>query len=262
MISINEQEQKLFHEWSKFLNVTMNEFVSDGLFFHDGLMFDGANWVRTSSGNNTENWVNSPRRLLIITRDQPSDDGNIWDVRRDTPISVDGCSLKKIQMLKCLIPWSYAALLFDNDINGICPTDSITKIGFWMSAPIARMNCGKVAGNRVIDGGCPRPKVVEYLSQSHEFILNQISLYDANIIMCCSGYDSSSNPVIDFIKEYYLTDLQKVNNYVWVSNRRKKIVIDSYHFSKWELRSETNIQSEAEKIRDSIIEAISKGFTF
>ena len=80
--------------------------------------------------------------------------------------------------------------------------------------------------------------------------------------MCCSGYDSSSNPVIDFIKEYYLTDLQKVNNYVWVSNRRKKIVIDSYHFSKWGLTSENNIQSEAEKIRDSIIEAISKGFTF
>ena len=37
MISINEQEQKLFREWSKFLNVTMDEFVSDGLFFHDGL---------------------------------------------------------------------------------------------------------------------------------------------------------------------------------------------------------------------------------
>ena len=99
MISINEQEQKLFHEWSKFLGITMDEFVSDGLFFHDGLMFDDANWVRTSSGNNTENWINSHRRLLIITRDQPSDDGNIWDVRRDTPISVDGCSLKKS---KCL----------------------------------------------------------------------------------------------------------------------------------------------------------------
>ena len=33
MININEQEQKLFHEWSKFLGVTMDEFVCDGLFF-------------------------------------------------------------------------------------------------------------------------------------------------------------------------------------------------------------------------------------
>ena len=66
MISINEQEQKLFHEWSKFLNVTMDEFVSDGLFFHDGLMFKGANWVRTSSGNNTENWA-----LQILSVDSP-----------------------------------------------------------------------------------------------------------------------------------------------------------------------------------------------
>ena len=76
-MSINQQEQALFQEWSNTLGVTMDEFVSDGLLFRDGLIFDGVNWVRTCSGNNTEIWINSSRRLLIITRDQPSDDGNI-----------------------------------------------------------------------------------------------------------------------------------------------------------------------------------------
>lgn len=97
MMSINQQEEALFQEWSNALEVTMDEFVSDGLLFHDGLIFDGANWVRTCSGNNTEIWNNSSRRLLIITRDQPSDDGNVWDVRGETPYSPDGYSLKRYQ---------------------------------------------------------------------------------------------------------------------------------------------------------------------
>ena len=163
-MSINQQEQALFQEWSNTLGVTMDEFVSDGLLFRDGLIFDGVNWVRTCSGNNTEIWINSSRRLLIITRDQPSDDGNIWDVRGETPYSPDGYSLKNIPMLKCLIPWAYASLLYDNETQGMCPKDEISKIGFWMTAPIARINCGKVAGNRVKDGGCPRKKVIGYLN--------------------------------------------------------------------------------------------------
>ena len=139
-MSINQQEEALFQDWSNALEVTMDEFVSDGLLFHDGLIFDGANWVRTCSGNNTEIWNNSSRRLLIITRDQPSDDGNVWDVRGETPYSPDGYSLKKIPMLKCLIPWAYASLLYDNETQGMCPKDEISKIGFWMTAPIARIN--------------------------------------------------------------------------------------------------------------------------
>lgn len=45
-MSINQQEQALFQEWSNTLGVTMDEFVSDGLLFRDGLIFDGVNWVR------------------------------------------------------------------------------------------------------------------------------------------------------------------------------------------------------------------------
>ncbi len=257
MISINQQEEALFQEWSNALEVTMDEFVSDGLLFHDGLIFDGANWVRTCSGNNTEIWINSSRRLLIITRDQPSDDGNVWDVRGETPYSPDGYSLKKIPMLKCLIPWAYASLLYDNETQGMCPKDEISKIGFWMTAPIARINCGKVAGNRVKDGGCPRKKVIGYLKESKTFILKQLKIYDANIILCCSGYDTQSNPIIDFIKSNYLQDLAKINNYIWFSVAQKKIIIDSYHFSNRYINS----YQEAKYIRDSILEAKSKGFT-
>lgn len=148
---------------------------------------------------------------MIITRDQPSDDGNIWDVRGETPYSPDGYSLKNIPMLKCLIPWAYASLLYDNETQGMCPKDEISKIGFWMTAPIARINCGKVAGNRVKDGGCPRKKVIGYLKESKTFILKQLMIYDANIILCCSGYDTQSNPIIDFIKSNYLPDLAQIN---------------------------------------------------
>ena len=68
----NNKEDELFQKWASFLGVTMDEFVSDGLLFHAGLKFDGLNYVRTTSGDNSFNWDSSKRRLLIITRDQPS----------------------------------------------------------------------------------------------------------------------------------------------------------------------------------------------
>lgn len=259
-MKINEQENHLFGEWRSILNVSENEFVSDGLLFHDGLKYDGYNWVRTSSGNNSENWQLSPRRLLIITRDQPCDDGDIWDVRRDTPIKKDGCHLKKDKMYKCLIPWTYAALLFDNEVNGICPNDEISRIGFWLTAPLARINCGKLAGKRDKDGGCPREKVVSYLDESKGFITRQIMLYNANIIICCTGYDKLTNPLVEFIKNNYLLDLEKVNNYVWASKSTNKIVIDAYHFTNWKFRSDDEIPKEALNIRDAILDALEKGY--
>lgn len=259
-MSINEKENQLFKEWQSFLQVSEDEFVADGLLFHDGLKFDGYNWVRTSSGNNAENWQFSSRRLLIIMRDQPSNNGDIWDARGDTPIKNDGCHLKKDKMYKCLIPWAYAALLFDNEVKGVCPDDEISRIGFWLASPMARINCGKVAGKRDKDGGCPRKKVVSYLKESQEFITRQIKLYNANIILCCSGYDTQTNPVIEFIKENYLSDLEMVSNYIWASKSTKKIVIDSYHHSNRDINCDITIQKEAMNIRDAILDALEKGY--
>lgn len=258
--NINKLENELFEEWAEYLHVSIDEeFVHDGLLFHDGLIYDSQNWVRTQSGNNSDNWKNSARRLLIITRDQPSDDGNIWDVRGETPIHDDGHSIKKLPIFKCLIPWGYASLLFDNETNGVCPDDDISRIGFWMTAPIARINCGKLSGKRVKDGGCNREKVVEYLNNGKDFILRQLKLYDSNIIMCCTGYDTKSNPVIDFIKERYVEDLRKIDNYVWYSDKYRKIIIDSYHFANQNLRLDYNKNIETINIRNAICEAMQKG---
>lgn len=256
----NNKEDELFQKWASFLGVTMDEFVSDGLLFHAGLKFDGLNYVRTTSGDNSFNWDSSKRRLLIITRDQPSDDGNVWDVRGEVPLKPDGCSFKPITMFKCLIPWSQAALLYDSDSLTLNFGDKEQLIDFWFNAPIARMNCGKMAGKQVKNGGCDRNKVISYIEQSKSFLLKQIQLYDANIIMCTTGYDSQTNPVIDFLKEMYLPDLLKVNNYLWFSVSQGKVVLDTYHFANFEMRADDKKISEANNIRDSLLDAKSKGY--
>lgn len=256
----NSKEDELFQKWSKILGVTMDEFVSDGLLFHAGLEFDGLNYVRTISGNNSLNWDSSKRRLLIITRDQPSEDGNVWDVRGEVPLKADGCSFKPIPMFKCLIPWTQAALLYDSKSLVFSFDDKEQLINFWLNAPIARMNCGKMAGQQVKHGGCGRNKVVGYLQQSKSFILEQIKLYDANIIMCTTGYDSQTNPVVDFLKETYLPDLLKINNYLWFSVSQRKVVLDTYHFANFEMRADNRKLLEANNIRNSLLDAKSKGF--
>lgn len=98
----NNKEDELFQKWASFLGVTMDEFVSDGLLFHAGLKFDGLNYVRTTSGDNSFNWDSSKRRLLIITRDQPSDDGNVWDVRGEVPLNQMGALSSRLQCLNVL----------------------------------------------------------------------------------------------------------------------------------------------------------------
>ena len=112
----------------------------------------------------------------------------------------------------------------------------------------------------VKDGGCDRNKVISYIEQSKSFILKQIQLYDANIIMCTTGYDSQTNPVIDFLKEMYLPDLLKVNNYLWFSVSQGKVVLDTYHFANFEMRADDKKISEANNIRDSLLDAKSKGY--
>lgn len=261
-MSINEKENQLFKEWRSFLQVSEDEFVADGLLFHDGLHWDGYSYVRTDSGNNTENWLNAKRRLLIVTRDQPAEEGDIWDVRGDYPLTKNG-EFKRNDMYKCLIQWGYAAINFDKG-DEICLDDE-SKIEFWRDAPIARMNCGKVAGATVKNGGCSPKKLQEYLIKGKDFILKQISLYNANIIMCCSGSDSEKeedlNPIVVFLRSYHLKDLKKLNNYVWASQKHKIIVIDCYHFANWELHSDASKLAEANRIRLAMIDACQKGYS-
>lgn len=256
----NSKENELFQKWANELGVTMDEFVSDGLLFHGGLEFDGLNYVRTISGNNSLNWESSKRRLLIITRDQPCDDGNIWDVRGEVPLRSDGCSFKPISMFKCLIPWSQAALLYDDESIDLGLEDKEQLINFWLCAPIVRMNCSKLAGSRVKDGGCNRQKVIGYLDRNRSYLLEQVRLYNANIIMCASGYDTQSNPVVDFLKEMYLPDLLKVNNYLWFSESQRKVVLDTYHFANPLMRSDERKVLEAKAIKNSLLEAKDKGY--
>lgn len=56
--------------------------------------------------------------------------------------------------------------------------------------------------------------------------------------MCTTGYDSQTNTVIDFLKEMYLPDLLKVNNYLWFSVSQGKVVLDTYHFANFEMRAD------------------------
>ena len=257
-MNINEQENLLFKHWRANLGVSEDEFVNDGLLFHDGLHWDGYSYVRIESGNNTENWINAKRRLLIITRDQPAEKGDIWDVRGDYPLTKNG-EFKRNGMYKCLIQWGYAAINFDKG-DEICLDDE-SKIEFWRDAPIARMNCGKVAGKSVKNGGCNRKKVIEYLETQKDLILEQLKIYDANIIMCCSGSDTKSNPIVDFIKTHYLHDLEKINNYIYASKEIKTMVIDSYHFANPLLWSDASKLAEANRIRLAMIDACQKGYS-
>ena len=45
------------------------------------------------------------------------------------------------------------------------------------------------------------------------------------------------NPIFDFVKENIYTDLVKINNWIYYSEKNNKVVIEAYHFVS---RSQTN----------------------
>lgn len=50
-------------------------------------------------------------------------------------------------------------------------------------------------------------------------------MYDADILLCYGG----SGAIKDFVAENYLTDLVKMNDWVYYSPLTNKLVIDSWH---------------------------------
>ena len=54
---------------------------------------------------------------------------------------------------------------------------------------------------------------------------NRFLLMMQNILLCCGA----SGAIKDFVAENYLTDLMKLNNWIYYSPQTRKMVIDSWH---------------------------------
>lgn len=224
-------EDHLLRKWleSSIANGDGDNFAQDGLLYRGDIFFEDDAWHRKSGGEERL-WEAADKKLLILTKDL--NDTEAWNIREETgrrnELTFDYS--KTSPFYKNIRMWSYGLLNTDSDGNTppFSEAKDMNVSGvFYEKAPIARVNCKKQCG-----GGSISDKVLEeYIRRYASLLLQQISLYDANIIMCC-GCKGDVNLILNFVRNMYLKDLACVEgtgDWIYYSPSTGKVVINTYH---------------------------------
>lgn len=198
-------------------------FAQDGLLYKGEITYseDGC-WGR-EPGNEEELWRNAPKRVLFLTKDLREKEP--WDVRNETgrKNKFGKDAIKITTPFYKVYMKSLFCILNPDKVDRIDDLEMDVFRSFFDATPIVRVNCKKQIG-----GGSLSLHLLEsYLNKYQEMLVRQIEIYDADIIFCAGG----SSKIKDFVQKNYLTDIKQVNDWVWYSETKNKVVIDSYHFS-------------------------------
>lgn len=228
--NIHRKEEAIQSVWLKMAeaNSDAESRCTDGLLFRGPISYADGYWSR-KKGEEETLWRNAPRKLLILTKDLNDDEG--WDVRQETGRynEIAFSYERAISFYKNLRMWSYLMLKGEiGNIPSFKDARNMNIVGpFYETAPIARVNCKKQVGG----GSISDTLLMQYLETYAEPLMQQIRLYDADIIYCC-GFSNDRNIIMDFVWAHYLTDLESVPNtdgWFYYSPSTGKLVVNSYH---------------------------------
>ena len=226
-----EKNDSILQKWKEHIE----KVEDDPKFASDGIMFRGEidqNERYSNPEKENELWENAPIRYLFLTKDQNAGDekdAKAWDVRSETGRSnKDSCSIR-YQFHRNLMYILYGII---NSEDTLCDYEDFTNeqaIQTYDSAPLARINVKKQAGGSSIDNN----KLKTYIERDKEFLIEQISALDADVLICC-GYSESiedtGNIILNFlIKEIY--NFTKINEWIYYDDKTKKVAINAWHLS-------------------------------
>jgi hypothetical protein len=221
-LEFQKQLDTLFEQWEqKTIDNGLENFCRDGLMYKGEKYSDSNNeyWFR-HRGSEDELWGNAPKRILVLAKD-PHEDGR-YDLR-ERMCRENNAEVITNRFYKNIALWLYGLLNIDN--NGKSPLyNTVTKkeyTDFFDQTSFAYANIKKVAGESSITNRVLR----QYFDCDKDFILKEILILDADIIICCGG----SGIIKDFIVENVYKDLKFINNWMYYSESENKLIIDSYH---------------------------------
>ena len=240
--SIKDKEDELFSIWKQH----HEDFCPNG-----GLLFRGnfginpiANdngeftWNRMPSNDEEILWCKSDKRLMVLSKDL--NDTELWDIRQE---SGGRKHLKQNQMpseekllftgapfKRKLNRWVYGIY---KEYRGEYPSfeevKDYKKMGlFYEQTPLVRINCKIELGTN-----CVKNEVLkESMESNKSFLIKQIKLYKANIILCCGYTKKEGNVILKFLTENYLNDIKVIEgsgDWIYYSESKKIVIINSFH---------------------------------
>ena len=220
----------LFEKWKNEREFT--HFYYDGLMYRGEYCYDKDNlpyWRKP--GNESKMWDKCPTRVMFLLKDV--------NARGDT--AEDDDDLRGRVFLntgyrgyKNLTYWLYGILKTIETGHAPDYTFSSTEASkLFDETPVAYVNCKKQAGF----SSCSYSTLLSYIERDKDFIIKEIDILNPDIIMCCAYTGNTGNPIFDFVKENIFTDLIKVNDWIYYSEKNNKVIIEAYHFVS---RAKTN----------------------
>ena len=227
MFSIKKEEDGVFQEYAYRAKVNhdpIDEIAKDGL-TNRGKIVQGNNgyWYRLP-GNEEKLWSTSMRKILYVTKD-PNDD-SAWDMREETGRKNKETSIRVTSLFyKGYMRINY---LLHNTTDKYHPTYEEAdehKLTFYEKQAVVRINIKKQPGK----GTLKNQDLKRWLNIYGDIITKQIHIYAPNIIYCAGG----RRIIREYITKHYLKvdSFQKVNDWIYYSEKENITVIDGYHFS-------------------------------
>ena len=112
-----------------------------------------------------------------------------------------------------------------NFIDGQCPTWDMLKLDksrlYYENCALVRINVKKQAGGGSVHDSTLR----KYIERYKQYLNQQISLFDADIIVCYGRV------VFDYVIQEFFSDIEisKEDPWVYFSEEKQKVIINSYH---------------------------------
>lgn len=237
-----KENQEILARWKQSNETRYEEtnFAPDGIMFR-GEIVDYESWRERESGSENEIWTNAPLRILFLTKDQNAGSEDAWDVRGE---------IGKLS-------YAFYRNLF-YQLYGLANTTAKDTIGYddfcnedaeelYMTFPLARINVKKEAGSSSISNYA----LEYYLNRDQNFIKEQVTNLDADIIVCCGYSESvkdSGNLLLNFLNEKcgYNFVKQAEDNWIYFDETRNKLAINNWHLS---------VRSSSESIYNEMITA-------
>jgi len=233
MIDYATKNEQILKEWSSAAKKNDEDkefaFVYDGLLRRGVIYYDGKIWKRKSAKEN-KLWNQSFPRIMLITKDFNDQDGHesddIIDLREETLrrnyTGEDHVVTSQIQFHKNILFHVFGLGKYK---NGRCPKwDDLyydESREYYESCPLVRINVKKQAG-----GGCVSDSTIrKYIERYKQYLNRQISLFDADIIVCYGRV------IFDYIIQEFFSDIEpsKEDPWVYFSEEKQKVIINSYH---------------------------------
>lgn len=248
-----QNNQLILDKWAKRAHIRKEGEISPDGVYYKGSRYhfesNGKIFCERERGDEDALWNNSLRRILFISKDS-NESSNPYDMRccelthnPDGSLSF-GCRFvnNMLRLTAGLASLSKMGFITFDEINKIDYLDEI-----WEKTAVARINVKKHSGGPSISSKALSSAIEAY----SDYIIEQILLLNANIIVCCGG----SSIIKNFVVNNIYNDAERTNNWIYYSPIQNAWIIDSYHLQP---RSATTDEALYTNIMSNFCNALKK----